>query len=95
MRTEVLLLSGKTSDKRNVPGGGPQEAYLGNLEYKAQSNESANSVIEDSRFKFVDDLTVLEKLNFPLVSIASNNNKESVSNDVDVSNQIIPSEQLN
>ena len=85
---------GKTSEKRYVPGGGPQGAYLGNLQYKAQSNESANCVKEDSRFQFVDDLTVLEKINLLLVGIASHNNKGSVPNDIDVSNQIILCEHL-
>ena len=33
---------GKESCPEEVPGGGPQGAYLGNIEYIAQSNESAN-----------------------------------------------------
>ena len=62
-RSAIVKWHGKTSKSRKVPGGGPQGAYLGNLEYKAQSNNSANCVESDSRFKFVDDLTTLEKNN--------------------------------
>ena len=46
--------------KRNVPGGVPQGAYLGNLEYQAESNDNANCVEENSRYKFVYDITALE-----------------------------------
>ena len=93
-RSVVVKWHGTKSEKRDVPGGGPQGAYLGNLKYKAQSNKSAHSVKEDSRFKFVDDLTVLEKINLLLVGMASHNNRTNVPNNVDVTNQIIPAENL-
>ena len=41
-------------------GRGPQGTTFGNLEYSAQSNENANMVDIEDRFKFVDDLTTLE-----------------------------------
>ena len=66
-RSLVVKWHGKESKKQNVPGGGPQGAYLGNLEYLAQSNENANCVKEDSRYKFVDDLTALVKINLLLL----------------------------
>jgi hypothetical protein len=67
---------------------------LGNLEYLAQSNNSANCVKKDSRFKFVDDLTALEKIDLLLVAMASHNTKHQVPNDIHMSNQIIPSKHL-
>ena len=60
-RSVVVNWHGKESKKRYVPGGGTQGAYLGNLEYLAQSYESANCVEKDARYTFVDDLSTLKK----------------------------------
>ena len=67
---------------------------MGNLEYLAQTNESANCVESDARYKFVDDLTTLEKINLLLVGMASHNLKAQVPNDIHISNKIIPSQNL-
>ena len=48
---------GHDSKPRNFPGGGPAGATLGLLEYLSQSNDSANCVNPEDRFKFVDNLT--------------------------------------
>ena len=48
----------------------------------------------DSRFKFVDDLTTLEKINLIIVGMASHNTRNQVANDVNISNQIIPPNHL-
>ena len=44
----------------------------------------------DSRFKFVDDLTMLERINLLLGGMASHNNKNQVANDIPISNKIMP-----
>ena len=49
-RTVVVKWHGKRSKPQEVPGGGPQGAYIGNLEYLGQSNKSANCVEKESRF---------------------------------------------
>ena len=56
-------------------GGGPQGATLGILEYLSQSNNSADCVEEKDRFKFIDDLTVLEIVNLLTVGLSSFNIK--------------------
>ena len=61
---------------------GPQGAYLGNLEYQAQSNKSANCVEKNSRFKCVDDLTTLEKINLLLIGMVSYNIRNQIPNDI-------------
>ena len=48
------------SDIHKLPGGGPQGTLLGLIEYCVQSNDNADCVQSDMRFKYVDDLTVLE-----------------------------------
>ena len=93
-RSVVVKWRGKESRKSSVPGGGPQGACLGNLEYLAQSNGNANCVEKDARFKFVDDLSALEKINLLLVGMASHNLKNQVPNDINMNNQIIPPQHL-
>ena len=74
-RSVEVKWHGKKSEQKEVPGGGPQGAYIGSLEYKTQSYNNANCVKKDSRFKFVDDLITLEKINLLLVGMASHNLK--------------------
>ena len=56
---------------------------IGLLEYIRQSNDNANCVDQEDRFKFVDDLSVLEIVNLL-----------TVPNDIPTHNQYIPSENL-
>ena len=48
---------------RKLNGGGPQVGTFGILEYLSQSNDNANMVEEEDRYKFVDDLTILDVIN--------------------------------
>ena len=41
-------------------GGGPQGTLLGGIEYLAQSNDNADVVNPEDRFKFIDDLSILQ-----------------------------------
>ena len=72
-----------------MPGGGPAGATIGFLEYLSQSNDSADCVAPEDRFKFVDDLTVLEILNLLTIGMSSLNVKYSVPNDIPDHNQFI------
>ena len=85
---------GQVSSVRKLNGGGPQGATFGIWEYLAQLNDSANCVDPENRFKFVDDLTVLEKVNLLITGLASFNIKASVPNDIPIHNQIILSHHL-
>ena len=77
---------------RDLPGGGPQSCSLGLLEYKSNSNDNANNVPSDKRFKFVDDLSILEKLNLILMGLSSYNFKHHVASDIGVDQKFLPSE---
>ena len=79
---------------RKIFGGGPQGATLGILEYLSQSNNSADVVSQDDRFKFVDDLTILEIVDLLTVGITSYNLKLHVPSDIPVHNQYIPANNL-
>ena len=56
---------------RKLNGRGPQGALFGILEYLGQSNDNAYMVNTEDRFKFVDDLTVLEMINLLMTEISS------------------------
>ena len=81
---------GCQSAPRKINGGEPQGATLGILEYLSQSNNNADCVNEEDRFKFIDDLTVLEIVNLLMVGISSYNIKNHVPSDVLENNQFIP-----
>ena len=85
---------GCQSTQRNMPGGGPAGATIGLLEYLSQSNNNANCVNEEDRFKFVDDLNVLEIVNLLTVGISSFNVKNNVPKVIPDHNQYISSNNL-
>ena len=93
-RTMQVKWHGETSSVRKINGGGPQGATYGNLEFLAQSNHNSDCVSQDRRFKFVDDLSVLEKIYLLIVGLASINPKLTVPSDIPVHNQFIPPEHL-
>ena len=43
-------------------GGGPQGILLGGLEYLVQSNDKSEFVDSKDRFKYVDDLSILQRV---------------------------------
>ena len=85
---------GCCSVPKKINGGGPQGATLGLLEYMSQSNHSADCVDVKDRFKFVDDLSILEIVNLLTVGITSFNMKQSVPSDIPSHNQFIPPQNL-
>ena len=93
-RTMTVKWNGLTSTERKLNGGGPQGATFGIWEYLTQSNDNSDCVHPDYRFKFVDDLTVLEKVNLLVVGLASFNYHATVPSDIPTHNQLIPPEHL-
>ena len=78
------------SSIRRLPGGGPQGCYLGGLEYSSQSNDSARFVSSENRYKFVDDLSLLEVINLLTVGLASYNFKNHVASDIAIGDSYLP-----
>ena len=93
-RRMTVKWHGCTSLPRTLNGGGPQGATIGLLEYLSQSNHSADCVGEQDRYKFVDDLTILEIVNLLTVGITSFNLKAQIPNDIPDHNQFIPPNNL-
>ena len=53
-RTMKVKFNGEQSDEQSLIGGGPQGTLLGGIEYLVQSNDNADAVSEEDRFKYID-----------------------------------------
>ena len=85
---------GHLSSNRDLNGGGPQGSTFGLWEYLSQSNDNAECVDLEDRFKFVDDLSFLEIIYMLNVGISSYNIRAHVPSDIPTHNQVIPSANL-
>ena len=83
---------GYTSTLRILNGGGPQGGTLGIEEYLSQSNGNTNFLSEDEKFKYIDDLSMLEIVNLISIGIASYNFKAHVASDIGIGNNYLPPE---
>ena len=70
-RRMAVKWHGKLSEIKKLNGSGPQGSTIGLLEYLAQSNDNSECVDIDKRFKFIDDLTILEIVNLISIGISS------------------------
>ena len=55
-----VKFNGEVSKIFTLIGGGPQGTLLGGTEYLVQSNDNADSVPDNDRFKYIDDLSILQ-----------------------------------
>ena len=85
---------GCSSVPRSINGGGPAGGTLGILEYLAQSNDNADCVSTEDRFKFMDDLSILEIVNLLTIGLSSFNVKSQVPSDILENNKYIPPQNL-
>ena len=85
---------GQVSSERDLNGGGPQGSSFGLWEYLSQSNDNANCINEEDRFKFVDDLSFLEIIYLLNIGISTYNVRAHVPSDVASHNQVIESSKL-
>ena len=77
------------SNTYKLPGGGSQGTLVGLIEYFVQSNDNANCVEPDMRFKYVDDLTVLELV--LLVGLLTEYNfRQHVASDIGIDEYYVP-----
>ena len=90
----IVKWHGSESSIRSLPGGGPAASTFGLLEYLGQSNNNADWVSPEDRFKFVDDLTCLEIINLLSIGLASHNPRLQVASDLPVHGQIIENTHL-
>ena len=93
-RKMQVKFNGEVSSILTLIGGGPQGTLVGGLEYLVQSNDNADSVEPDDRYKFIDDLSVLQ-----LVLLAGllveYNFYQHVASDVGIDMKYLPSDTYN
>ena len=77
-----------------MPGGGPAGATFGILEDLSQTNNNADFIEPQYRYKFIVDMSVLEIVNLLTVGLTSYNVKYQVPSDISVNNNYIPPESV-
>ena len=93
-RTMIVKWKGQFSTSRPLPGGGPQGGTLGNIEYTSQTNNNTDFLDANDKYKFIDDLSILEVVNLILQGISSYNSKQQVPSDIAIGNKFIHSDHL-
>ena len=93
-RTMYVKWHGVKSKPRDLNGGGPQGGTFGILEYLSQSNKNANCVDPSMRWKWVDDLTILDIINLLTIGISCFNVKANVPNDINIDKHYIHKSEL-
>ena len=90
-RKMTVKFNGEVSEILSLIGGGPQGTLLGQLEYIVNSNDNADIVSEENRFKYIDDLSILQMV---LLSglLTEYNCLEHVPSDVRVDQVFLPAE---
>ena len=93
-REMTVKWHGTVSSSRKLPGGCPQGSTFGLLGYEVNSNDNSDHIPEQMKFKFIDDLSFLEKLNLLLAGIISYNFNNHVASDVGIHQSYIPNQNL-
>ena len=55
-----VKFNNEISSEHSLNGGGPQGTLIGQIEYLVNSNDNADIVKPEDRYKYIDDLSVLE-----------------------------------
>ena len=87
-RQMQVKYNGTYSSTYQLPGGGPQGTLVGLIEYFVQSNDNADCVDPGLRFKYVDDLTILELVMLGMW-LSEYNFKQHVSSDIGIDEKFV------
>ena len=90
-RKMQVKFNGETSEFLSLIGGGPQGTLLGQLEYLVLSNDNADCVTDEDRYKYIDDLTLLELVCLSGL-LTEYNYMEHVPSDIGVGKNYLPAE---
>ena len=83
-RKMIVKWKGLLSTVRDLPGGGPQGTITGGLEYKSQTNNNCDFIETIKKYKWVDDLSLLEMINLITVGLSSYNFRNHVASDIGI-----------
>ena len=93
-RKMAVKWNGQQSKPYPLPGGGAQGGQLGQIEYLSQSNKNTDFLTHEEKFKFIDDLSILEVLNLVMSGISTYNFKQHVASDIGTHWQYLPIENV-
>ena len=93
-RKIIVKFRGKYSEPKLQPGSGAQGATLGNWEFLSQTNNNADCVPKEDRFKYVDDLSILEIINLLSIGLCSHNFKNQIASDIPIHGQFVNNNDL-
>ena len=93
-RQMLVKWKGLRSTVRPLPGGGPQGGTLGIEEYLSQSNDNVDFLDRSEKFKFIDDLSIVEIINLLSIGLASYNVHSHIPSDIGIENFYLPPENL-
>ena len=82
---------GILSSPRPLPGGGPQGGTLGTVEYTTQCNDNTDFIDPEEKWKFIDDLSLIEILNLLLVGLSTYDCQSHVPSDIGVDSLFLDS----
>ena len=88
-RKMKVKFNGEMSEFFALIGGGPQGTLLGQLEYIVQSNDNTDGVPSQDKFKYIDDLSLLQLVCLSGLLI-DYNFLEHVASDVGIDEQFLP-----
>ena len=88
-RRMKVKFNGEMSEFLTLIGGGPQGTLVGGLEYLAQSNDNADVVPPEDRYKYIDDLSVLQLVLFCGL-LVDYDFHQHVASDVGINEQFLP-----
>ena len=90
-RKMQVRFNGEISDILTLIGGGPQGTLIGGLEYMVQSNDNADIVPPEDRFKYIDDLSILQLICLSGL-LVEYNFYQHVASDIGIAEKYLPSE---
>ena len=93
-RKMFVKWNGETSDILDLNGGGPQGALWGILEYLSLSNDNTSYLSMQEKYKYIDDLSILEKVNLLCIGLSSYNFKQNVASDIPENGHFLDSNNL-
>ena len=91
-RQMAVNWKGKLSQPRPLPSSGAQGGALGQLEYLSQTNNNVDFADKDKKYKFIDDLSLLNVVNVLMSGISAYNFRQHVASDIGTHGNYLPSE---
>ena len=84
-----VKFNGEVSALFRLIGGGPQGTLTGQTEYLVQSNDNADCIEPEDRFKYIDDLSVLQLLCLSGL-LVEYDFRSHVASDIGIGQQFLP-----